>query len=69
MESRWEWVGRRDIKIINRHRPMSDYFTLLIAQGIQLSHFDEPLPNGGEATKADRFTRVPYFHIMEWRKP
>ncbi|MEZ2133069.1 MULTISPECIES: class I SAM-dependent methyltransferase [unclassified Sinorhizobium] len=69
MEERAEWVSWRGIRIKNWHRPMSTYFKLLLEQGLQLSHFDEPVPHGGEPTKAERYGRVPYFHIMEWRKP
>jgi hypothetical protein len=41
---------------------------LLLAAGLQLVYFDEPTPIGGEATKAERYRRSPYFHIMEWQK-
>ena len=69
MEERAEWVSWRGIKIRNWHRPMSTYFKLLLGQGLQLQHFDEPFPSGGDAAKVARYMRVPYFHIMEWRKP
>jgi hypothetical protein len=42
---------------------------LLFAAGLRLVYFDEPTPIGGEATKAERYRRSPYFHIMEWQKP
>jgi hypothetical protein len=42
---------------------------LLLAAGLKLVYFDEPAPIGGEATKAERYRRSPYFHIMEWQKP
>jgi predicted DNA-binding transcriptional regulator YafY len=50
------------------NRPFSRYIQLLLAAGLQLVYFDEPTPIGGEATKAERYRRSPYFHIMEWQK-
>ncbi|MES2323327.1 MAG: methyltransferase domain-containing protein [Pseudomonadota bacterium] len=68
MQERADWVGWKGIKVQNWHRPMSAYFKLLRDQGLQLSYFDEPLPSGGDPARVARFKRVPYFHIMEWRK-
>lgn len=66
---RAEWVGWRGISIRNWHRPFSRYMQLLLATGLQLRHFDEPAPTGGDPAKVARFRRTPYFHVMEWRRP
>lgn len=65
-----EWVGWQGIYIRNWHRPMSLYMQLLLQTGLHLSHYDEPMPDGeGDPDKTARYSRVPWFHIMEWRKP
>lgn len=69
LEERPEWVAWRGIRIQNWHRPLSSYMQLLLGQGLLLRHFDEPAPQGGDPAKAERYRRVPYFHIMEWQKP
>ncbi|WP_312526833.1 class I SAM-dependent methyltransferase [Paracoccus sp. (in: a-proteobacteria)] len=69
LEPRAEWVSWRGVSIRNWHRPMQSYMQRLIATGLQLSHYEEPAPTGGERRRADRFARVPYFHVMEWTKP
>ncbi|MBU8543321.1 class I SAM-dependent methyltransferase [Roseomonas sp. ROY-5-3] len=70
LEERADWVGWRGIRIRNWHRPMSHYMTLLLGQGLVLTHFAEPAPApGGDPHAAARYRRVPYFHIMEWKKP
>lgn len=69
LEERAVWVGWRGIRIRNWHRPLGTYMALLLANGLELRHFAEPAPNGGDPGKADRYRRVPYFHIMEWQKP
>jgi SAM-dependent methyltransferase len=61
-----EWAG---IRVVNWHRPMETYLQLLLAQGLQLTFFAEPRPIGGDADFIERGTRVPWFHVMEWRKP
>ncbi|MBB6225992.1 SAM-dependent methyltransferase [Polymorphobacter multimanifer] len=60
------WNG---IDVVNHHRPMMRYMQAFLGHGLQLVHFDEPAPGGGPAEKADRYRRVPYFHIMEWQRP
>ncbi len=67
LEPRTEWVSWRGISIRNWHRPMQSYMQLLIGAGLRLAHFEEPRPSGG-GKHAERFARVPYFHIMEWVK-
>jgi SAM-dependent methyltransferase len=69
LEERADWVSWRGIRIRNWHRPLSTYMSLLLDAGLQLRHFAEPAPRGGDAAKADRYRRVPYFLIMEWQKP
>jgi SAM-dependent methyltransferase len=69
LQERVHWVAWRGMRIQNWHRPLSTYMALLLQQGLVLRHFDEPAPQGGDAAKAERYRRVPYFHIMEWQKP
>jgi SAM-dependent methyltransferase len=69
LEEREEWVSWRGIRIRNWHRPLSLYMSLLLGQGLELRHFDEPSPVGGDPEMVERFRRVPFFLIMEWRKP
>ena len=59
----------RGINIVNWHRPLSTYMTLLLQHGLQLRHFAEPAPHSGDPTVVARYRRVPYFLIMEWQKP
>lgn len=69
MQERPTWVEWRGIRVRNWHRPMSRYMTLLLDAGLQLSHFSEPTPSGGDPARVARYVRAPYFLIMEWRKP
>jgi SAM-dependent methyltransferase len=61
-----EWAG---IRVVNWHRPMETYMRLLLGRGLVLNFFAEPKPTGGDADFVERATRVPWFHVMEWRKP
>ncbi|MGV6873836.1 class I SAM-dependent methyltransferase [Pseudochelatococcus sp. B33] len=65
---RAEWVSWRGVSIRNWHRPFGRYMQLLLATGLRLTHFAEPMPTGGDPGKAERYRRSPYFHIMEWQK-
>jgi SAM-dependent methyltransferase len=69
LEERVDWVSWRGIRIRNWHRPLSLYMSLLLDHGLILRHFAEPAPLGGDPAVAERFRRVPFFLIMEWRKP
>jgi SAM-dependent methyltransferase len=69
LEERSEWLAWRGIRILNWHRPLSRYMSLLLAQGMILRHFDEPPPLGGDSDKAARYSRIPYALLMEWEKP
>lgn len=64
-----DWVAWRGIRIRNWHRPLSAYFNALLGRGFQLRQFDEPLPQGVDDAKAERYRRVPNFLIMRWQKP
>lgn len=63
------WEEWRGIRVCNWHRPLSRYMTLLLDAGLELRHFDEPAPTGGNPAKAARYRAVPWYLIMEWRKP
>lgn len=69
LDERADWVAWRGIRIRNWHRPLGTYMGLLLGQGLVLTHFAEPSPYGGDARSVDRYRRVPWFLIMEWRKP
>lgn len=70
MTERADWVQWRGIRIHNWHRPLSRYMTLFLEQGLELRCFLEPMPapDAGPAAM-ERHHRVPYFVLMEWRKP
>ncbi len=63
------WLTWSGIRVVNWHRPLETYMQLLLAQGLALTFFAEPKPVGGDADFMERGTRVPWFHVMEWRKP
>lgn len=64
------WIAYRQIRILNHHRPLTTYMRLLLDQGLTLSFFDEPAPiEGAPPDRAERYRRVPWFLVMEWRKP
>lgn len=69
MDERVDWVGWRGIRVQNWHRPLSTYMALLLGAGLQLRHFDEPMPQGGGPEQLAEFRRVPSFLIMDWEKP
>lgn len=63
-------VDYRGIRVVNHHRPLRDYFQPLLAAGLTLSFFDEPEPiPETPPAKAAAYRRVPWFLVMEWRKP
>jgi SAM-dependent methyltransferase len=61
-----EWAG---IRIRNWHRPLSAYMSALLKSGLLLSFFSEPAPVSGDEVHQARARRVPWFVVMEWRKP
>ena len=69
LEERAVWVRWRGIRIRNWHRPLGAYMAALLGSGLELRHFSEPSPVDGDPRKAERYRRVPYFHIMESWEP
>jgi SAM-dependent methyltransferase len=69
LEERAVWVAWRGMRIQNWHRPMSTYMTTFLEHRLQLEYFAEPTPTGGDPATAERYRRVPWFNITEWRKP
>src|SRR5262245_36383733 len=70
LDERQMWIEYRGIRIVNHHRPFSTYMKLLLDQGLQLAHFDEPPPAAdAPALKAAHYRRLPWFHVMKWLKP
>lgn len=69
MDERADWVGWAGLKVLNWHRPLSTYMSLLLGAGLVLRHFDEPLPYGDHPEQIELFRRVPSFLIMDWQKP
>lgn len=69
LEERADWVEWHGIRILNWHRPLSTYMSLLLGAGLTLRHFDEPAPQPDDGPRARRYRRVPWFLIMEWQAP
>ncbi len=69
MDERSDWISWGDLRVMNWHRPLSTYMSLLLGAGLQLRSFDEPLPHGGDPEQRDLFRRVPSFLVMDWQKP
>lgn len=70
LDERALWIEYRGIRIMNHHRPMSSYLRVLLSLGLRLVYFDEPSPiPEARSAKANNYRRVPWFHVMEWRKP
>jgi SAM-dependent methyltransferase len=63
---RLEWAG---IRIENWHRPLAAYMAAFLESGLNLGFFSEPAPVSGEESRQDLFRRVPWFVVMEWRRP
>lgn len=63
--NRVAWCG---IEVVNWHRPMATYMTLLIDAGLRLTFFAEPAAAGGDAARVDTYRRAPYAHVMTWRR-
>ena len=62
----FEWAGMR---IENWHRPLAAYMTAFLESGLHLTFFSEPEPMSGDASHQEHFRRVPWFAVMEWRRP
>lgn len=67
-EDRADWVHWTGVNIRNFHRPLSRYMSVLLANGLELTEFAEPMPRGATPDRAERYRRVPYFWVMQWRK-
>jgi SAM-dependent methyltransferase len=63
---RVSWAG---VSNINWHRPLGAYMTALLDAGLILRTFEEPPAIGGDPDRAAFQRRVPWFVLMEWRKP
>ena len=68
LDERAHWVEWSGIRIVNWHRPLETYMSLLLEADLTLTHFAEPAPTGGDPATVDRYRRAPWFHVMEWRK-
>jgi len=68
LEPRPERVAWGEISIVNHHRPLGIYMSLLLAQGLRLTQFDEPRAGGADPERAAAYDRVPWAFVMEWRK-
>jgi SAM-dependent methyltransferase len=68
LEERAYWTAWKGIRIVNHHRPLETYMSLLLGAGLTLTYFAEPAPTGGDPATVDRYRRAPWFHVMEWRK-
>ena len=69
LRERDSWAEWRGIRIRNWHRPLSRYMQLLLAAGLNLTHFDEPAPLPADHPRAERYRRAPWLMLMEWQKP
>ena len=69
MDERSDWIGWGNLKVLNWHRPLSTYMSLLLDAGLQLRYFDEPLPQDSDPAQRDAFRRVPSFMVMDWQRP
>jgi ubiquinone/menaquinone biosynthesis C-methylase UbiE len=68
-EERGEWHEFIGARILNWHRPLSRYMSVLLEKGLILRWFSEPTPYGGDTETAERYRQVPYYVLMEWQKP
>jgi len=69
LEERSQWIEWRGIRVRNHHRPLSAYMKLLLAQGLRLTHFDEPRPTAdAPAQRAADYPRAPWYLVMVWTK-
>jgi hypothetical protein len=69
LEEKAGWIAWKGIRIQNWHRPLSTYMTLLLDQGLVLTHFAEPPAYGGDPVRQAHYNRAPWFMMMEWAKP
>jgi SAM-dependent methyltransferase len=69
MHERADWIEFSGLRIENWHRPLSDYMSAYLDNGLHLTHFDEPAPINAPADFERHYLRAPFFNLMEWRKP
>jgi SAM-dependent methyltransferase len=69
LEEKAGWIAWKGIRVQNWHRPLSTYMTLLLEQGLTLTHFAEPRAHGGDPARQAHYDRAPWFMLMEWAKP
>lgn len=62
----FEWSG---IRIENWHRPLTAYMSAFLESGLMLKYFTEPAAASGAEIHRERQRRVPWFVVMEWRRP
>ena len=68
MNFHFSWNGL-DIQIENWHRPLAAYMAAFLESGLNLTFFAEPAAVSGEASRQANHRRVPWFVVMEWRRP
>ena len=68
LEEFFYWDQWADIRVINRHRPLSAYMVAFLDTGLELRHFDEPSPRSGDPARQANYRRAPWFLIMEWQR-
>lgn len=68
LEERAVRAAWRGIDVINWHRPLGAYLGALLGLGLRLDYFAEPEPLETDSERAERYRRVPYFYVMEWRR-
>lgn len=61
------WDAWDGIHIQNWHRPLSAYMQAFLGAGLELVVFDEPEPVATAPDRHERYRRVPWFLLMEWR--
>ncbi|MEL6838568.1 MAG: class I SAM-dependent methyltransferase [Pseudomonadota bacterium] len=62
------WFAWDGLRIQNWHRPLSCYIQWFLAQGLTLTHFDEPQPCSGPPDRIVKYEKMPYLMMMEWQK-
>lgn len=65
----YEWAGMR---IVNWHRPLSNYMRAFLSSGLILRDFLEPIPEDQslrDDPRLEDWFRVPRFTVMRWVKP
>lgn len=67
-EPRRDWFEWGGLRIRNWHRPLSDYMSTLLENGMTLKYFDEPTPTGGTPESIEKYKKNPFTMMMEWQK-